>query len=87
MKKEMAGVGNEAGIVSVVFGIISIVIASGVGIIFGVVGLLFGMRQHKRNPTKWSKAGIVLSIIGIVLGIVVIVFFVKYAQNYLPLGA
>jgi hypothetical protein len=59
MKKEMAGVGNEAGIVSVVFGIISIVIASGVGIIFGVVGLLFGMRQHKRNPTKWSKAGMI----------------------------
>ncbi len=76
--------GNESGIVSVIFGIMSVVIASGVGIVFGVIGLVFGAIQNKKNPNTWSKAGMILSTIGIVLGIIVIIFFVKYAQTYLP---
>ena len=76
--------GNESGLASVIFGIMSIVIASGVGIVFGIVGLVFALIQNKKSRNKWSKAGIILSIIGIVLGFLVIVFFVKYTQTYLP---
>jgi uncharacterized membrane protein HdeD (DUF308 family) len=74
---------NSLGIVSVVMGILSIVltlsilVGSFAGILLGVIGIFFALAQRKRNKNSWSKAGLWLSIIGIILAIVFIVLFIS----------
>ena len=79
-KKESHSGNNNSGIVSVVFGIFSILALGLGGIILGIIGLIFGLVQRKKDNNKWSKWGIWLSVIGIVLGIVMAYLLV----NYLP---
>jgi hypothetical protein len=83
VKKEFNNCGNAFGIVSVVFGILSILSLSAGGVVMGIVGLIFGLKQKKNSPNSWSKAGIVLSIVGIILGIVMIVFLINYLSDYI----
>ncbi|NCO11486.1 hypothetical protein CO038_00090 [Candidatus Pacearchaeota archaeon CG_4_9_14_0_2_um_filter_39_13] len=81
MKKEAGD--NSFGVASVVLGILSILSLSVLGIILGAVGLVFSLKQKKVDKNKWSKAGMILNLIGIVLGILVIIFFFNYASSYL----
>lgn len=76
MKKEDES-SNGAGIVSVVFGILSIIFSITVfgGFLFGIISFVFALVQHKKSPNKWSKSGFVLAIIGIVLGVGVLLLF------------
>ena len=74
---------NGAGIVGVVFGILSVVSLSVGGIVLGIIGLIFSFKQKKAAANKWSKAGIILNIIGIILGVLAIYFLVNYASSYL----
>lgn len=87
-KKEVVKVvGNDLGIVGVVFGILSIVFALFqpiFGIIIGIIGLIFSLKQNKVMKNKWSKAGIILNITGMILAIVVVIAafnFFKYISN------
>ena len=74
---------NSFGMLSVIFGILSVVLpitlvlGSFSGLIFGILGLIFASIQRKRSKNSWSKAGIWLSIIGIILSIILIIFFIS----------
>ena len=70
---------NDAGIVGVVFGILSLVflLVPIVGLVLAVVGVIFAFRQNKHSPNSWSKAGLWLCGIGIVIGVVWGVYYIK----------
>ena len=82
MKKEDKSMNNNFGLLSVTFGIMSIVCAIGLitgfvaGLIFGVLALIFGIKQSRLMKNNWSKWGISLSVIGIIINIVVFAWFV-----------
>lgn len=88
---------NNFGVTAVVFGILSIVFSLVFpifGIVFGVISLIFAIKQKKINKNSWSKAGMILSIIGILLSLIIwIVTIVLLApqlnellQQYQPAG-
>ena len=77
---------NSFGVVSVVLGIVAIVISIVfffgfgpiAGIIFGIIGLVFAMKQKKYSGKNgWYKAGFWLNIAGIIIGFLVLIWFVK----------
>ncbi len=84
MKKEsVSSNDNSFGIASVVFGVVSLTFAIGVlfgsfaGLVLGLVGLFFALAQRKRAPNKWSKAGLVLNIISLVINGVFLALLIK----------
>ena len=86
MKKEVVNKisdskSNDFGVASVILGILGIVFASVPGLILAVTALIFALKQNNRMRTKWSKAGLILAIIGIIFSIAVVVFNVWLLQN------
>lgn len=79
MKKEM---NNDFGVLGVALGIMSIIMSSGPGAVAGIVGLVFSMKQKKVGQNKWSRAGIILNWIGIILGIVATIVISYAALKY-----
>lgn len=87
---------NSFGILGVLCGILSILFAPGpialfvygpfAGIALGVLGLVFGLLQRKRSPSKFSRAAIILSVVGIVVNIVAIVLLIKALQELAELA-
>lgn len=71
---------NSSGVVSVVFGILSILLTFQLplgfvaGIILGILGIIFGIVQLKQGHKSWAIWGIVLSIIGLAANIFVFQF-------------
>lgn len=65
---------NSFGVASVILGILSIVISSITGVILGFIGLIFALKQKKINKNSWSKAGMILNIIGIIIGVILFAF-------------
>ena len=65
---------NSSGITSFILGLIgtvfSILIAP--GIILGILGLIFGIVQTKKSKNKWGIAGIILSILAIIIALFVV---------------
>ena len=43
-----------------------------------ILGLIFCIIQQKKNPTKLGKAGLIINIIGIILGIFFTYYLIKY---------
>lgn len=74
---------NSFGVAGVVLGILSIIFISinGLGIVIAIVGLVFSNIQRRKMANKWSKAGIILNIIGIVLGIILIIGLIYILKN------
>ena len=69
---------NGFAIASLVLGIVSIVFCfiPGlilVGLITGIIGVVFGVLAKKKNPTGMATAGLVCSIIGLILSSLVII--------------
>src|SRR5262245_57243799 len=62
---------NSSGVAGVIMGIISLMLLSVVSIPAGVTGLVFSIVQYKRAKNRWAVAGIILSILGIIMGVVV----------------
>ena len=90
VKEEKVGT-NDSGVVSVIFGILSIVsilftpfaiFAPLTCLIFAVLGLIFGVIQHKKSKNKWATAGIILSTIGIISNIIIAIFVFKILTNF-----
>lgn len=68
------GVSNSFGIVSFVSGLISIFLSILIfpPFLFGIVGIIFGIIQLRKEKNWWAIAGLVLSVIGIIVAIVLI---------------
>ena len=83
MAKEESMKDNSFGVVSVVFGIFSVLIGSLGSVVLGLIGLLFGIKQRRIHRNKWSKWGINLSLIGIVVGIISTILIAKYGADFI----
>ena len=70
---------NSAGTVSVVFGILSILVSAVPGILLALISLGFGIKQWKMGKNSWAKAGIILAVIGILVGVVTTWVLVNYS--------
>lgn len=65
---------NVLAIVSLVLGILSIVLGcctGWIGALFGIGGIICAVFANKQSSTGLAKAGLICSIIGIVLGIII----------------
>jgi uncharacterized membrane protein HdeD (DUF308 family) len=73
---------NSFGILSVTLGIISILFLGFPGVLSGILSIVFGFMQDRVSKNKWSKAGKILGIIGIVLGILAIIlsYYLLYSS-------
>jgi hypothetical protein len=79
-KKE---VGTELGLAGFILGVLSIIFIGNNGVIIAIVGFIFSMVQHKRRPTRFSKLGIILNIIGFILAIIFIILLLTYLSPLL----
>lgn len=68
--KVHSGNDNSFGIAGVVLGIFSLASLSFPGIILAIVGLVFSMKQKNIHENKWSKAGMILNILGIIFTVI-----------------
>ena len=83
MAKEVVKDNNSYGTASVILGIFSVLFSSPplYGVILGVISLIFANKQNKAHKNGWSKAGKILSIIGIILSIVFFIFILWVQKN------
>ena len=73
---------NVLAIVSLVLGILSIVFGccSGwLGILFGIGGIICAVFADKQGKTGLAKAGFICSIIGIVLGVLILILAIVFS--------
>ncbi|HTY43685.1 MAG TPA: hypothetical protein VMC80_00370 [Patescibacteria group bacterium] len=66
--------GNSFGAAGFTLGIMSILYLGYMGIVTALLGFIFCFFQFKGKRTKLSKAGLIISAIGIILGILSIIF-------------
>ncbi|MEK6928531.1 MAG: hypothetical protein AABW65_01075 [Nanoarchaeota archaeon] len=69
-KKE---INNNLGIASLILGIFSILtsmIIPLIAFLIGILGIVFSVKQKNKSPNGIAAAGLVTSIIGIILGII-----------------
>ena len=83
-KEEIPRNDNSFGTASVVLGVVGLTLSSLIGVVLGIVGLIFGKKQNKINKNSWSKAGIIINTISIIVGIVAfIILFISSINNFL----
>lgn len=73
---------NVLAIVSLVLGILSIVLGcctGWVGALFGIGGIICAVFANKQGKTGLAKGGLICSIIGIVLGILITILAVVFS--------
>lgn len=73
---------NVLAIVSLVLGILSIVLGcctGWIGALFGIGGIICAVFANKQGKTGLAKAGLICSIIGIVLGILITILAVVFS--------
>ena len=86
MKKEDKIKNESLGILSLTFGIISIIsftlpLGFIAGIISGILGLVFGIMQNKREKSSYAKAGIITSVIGLILSGLAFIWFISFVAE------
>lgn len=80
---------NAFGILSVAFGIISIVLPFPMffnflpSIILGILGIIFAIIQIKSNKNNWAIAGLILSLLGTIIGITLAVLTTQLAKEFI----
>lgn len=73
MKKEECGYANSFGVASVVLGLIGSVLGVFVlPIVLSILGLIFGIIQYKKEKNAWAIWGIVLSLVGILISVLLL---------------
>ncbi|MGV8142821.1 MAG: hypothetical protein ACP5NS_04280 [Candidatus Pacearchaeota archaeon] len=79
---------NSAGVVGVVFGILSLVafLIPVLALILSIVGFVFAWNQKKKMPNSWATAGLWLNglafIIGVAWNIYYVLGIIKFASQY-----
>jgi hypothetical protein len=71
-------IGEGFGISGFIYSILSILFSGFVGLFFAIPSLVLCIYQQKHQPTKIGKAGLILSILAIILSIAWIIFSFKY---------
>ncbi len=77
---------NVLAIVSLVLGILSIVLGcctGWIGALFGIGGIICAVFANKQGQTGFAKAGLICSIIGIVLGIIVTILAAVFSVAFM----
>ena len=80
---------NVLAIISLVLGILSIVLGccSGwIGALFGIGGIICAVFANKQGKSGLAKAGLICSIVGIVLGILITVLAVVFSMAMVGYG-
>lgn len=80
---------NVLAIVSLVLGILSIVLGcctGWVGALFGVGGIICAVFANKQGKTGLAKGGLICSIVGIVLGILITILAVIFSVAMIGSG-
>lgn len=73
MKKEGCECTNSFGIASVILGLVGAVFGVlVVPIVLSILGLVFGIIQYKNHKNNWAIWGIVISVVGILISILLI---------------
>ena len=73
---------NSLAVVSLVLGIISIVLGccgSWIAIVLGIGGIVCAVMANKQGKTGMAKAGLICSIVGIVLAIIVLIAAIVFS--------
>ncbi|MEM4259459.1 MAG: hypothetical protein QXS38_01705 [Candidatus Pacearchaeota archaeon] len=82
MKKEECSCNNGFGIASVVLGIVGSVFGVLIfPIALSVIGLIFGIIQYKKAKNCWATWGIILSILGILISLIIVWQLVTLVNN------
>ena len=77
-------------IASLVMGIISIVLCCCYGapsVIMGIIGLVCGIKGNKENKNGIGTAGIVCSIIGLLLGLISLIYYIIVGAALVNVGS
>lgn len=82
-KEEVNNSANNFGLASVILGIISVTLFFTIFIplVLGILGLIFGLTQRKISKNKWSLWGIILSALGIILGLLMLWIVYSWMSN------
>lgn len=73
---------NSFGVASAILGIFSLMSSVPLyGIISGIIAVVFANKQNKIKNNGWSKAGLIMGILGIVLNILVWIFLIWLSNN------
>ena len=75
---------NVLAIISLVLGILSI--SGWIGALFGIGGIICAVFANKQGKSGLSKAGLICSIVGIVLGILITVLAVVFSMAMVGYG-
>ncbi|MEI6849475.1 MAG: hypothetical protein WCK29_00390 [archaeon] len=77
---------NSFGVLSVTLGILSILtsLLTSLGMVLGILAIIFSYCQIRRNKNSWSKAGLILGILGVVLGLISIILYFTFLKNLIP---
>ena len=76
-------------IISLVLGILSIVLGcctGWIGALFGIGGIICAVFANKQGKSGLAKAGLICSIVGIVLGILITVLAVVFSMAMVGYG-
>ena len=77
---------NVLAIVSLVLGILSIVLGcctGWIGALFGIGGIICAVFANKQGKTGLAKAGLICSIVGIVLGILITILAAVFSVAFM----
>lgn len=77
---------NVLAIVSLVLGILSIVLGcctGWIGALFGIGGIICAVFANKQGKTGLAKAGLICSIVGIVLGIIITILAAVFSVAFM----
>ncbi|VVB83722.1 Uncharacterised protein [uncultured archaeon] len=76
--------GNSMGAAGFTLGLLSVLALGGyLGMILAVAGFFMCLVQQRNKPTKLGKAGLILSVIGFILGIVYLIFIAPKIESWL----
>jgi hypothetical protein len=71
-------IGESLGISGFTLSIMGVLFLGLNGILISIISFIFCFIQQKKNPNKFGKAGLILSVIGFILNVIVIVISVLY---------
>jgi hypothetical protein len=70
-------IGDSLGISGFTLSILGILFLGPNGFLISIISFIFCAVQQKKNPNKIGKAGLIMSIIGFILSVLVLIFYQK----------